>query len=227
MRTRIAQTRNLRLLAEAGQALATRSPGLPGIGLVWGATGYGKTTAASWFRNASNAVYVRAYATWTPSAMLGAICRELDSVPQNRCSAMVDFIVEQLALRGRPLIVDEADYLLSSKKLLETLRDLHDVSTSPLIVIGMADFRRKVASREQFAGRIAQTVEFRAADLSDARVLADTVCEVAIADDLLERLHRASQGSMRLLAKALEERERAAKRQGLTKVTLSDCAELN
>jgi DNA transposition AAA+ family ATPase len=222
MRNQIAKVKNISSLWQAGQALRSRSVGVPGIGLVWGATGYGKTTAAAWFANEVNAVYVRAFATWTPTAMLGAICRELSAQPMARCSTMIDFIVEQLTTRGRPLFVDEADYLVGNKKLLETLRDLHDMATTPLILIGMADFRRKVVHREQLAGRIAQWVNFRPADIADARTLTEAVCEVDVADDLLEELHCASRGSMRDMIVGLDRVERWAKRQGKAKVASKD-----
>jgi hypothetical protein len=126
VKTTIAQTKNLVQISEAAEALASRTPGLPGIGLVWGMTGAGKTTAACWLRDRVNAIFVRAYATWTPSAMLGAICLEAGLPRRGSCAAMVEAIV------GR---------------LVETLRDIHDVSFQPLILIGMADFHRRVSQR--------------------------------------------------------------------------------
>lgn len=223
MKTLIAPVKNIRLLYEAGRALQTRSQGVPGIGLVFGSTGYGKTTAAAWFANEVNAVHVRAFATWTPSSMLSAIMRELSGDPMGKsCAAMVEFIIKELTDRERPLFVDEADYLVGSKRLVETLRDLHDMSSSPLLLIGMADFRRKIMHREQLAGRIAEWVEFRPADLEDATTLASTVCEVEIAEDLLDRLRVSARGSMRGLIIGLDRIERWAKRQGKSKVTAKD-----
>jgi DNA transposition AAA+ family ATPase len=161
---------------------------------------------------------VRANATWTPSAMLGSLMKELDATPRGSCSQMVDFIVEQLGQRARPVFVDEADYLVS-KRLLETLRDLHDLSTAPLILIGMADFRRRIIHKEQLAGRIAQWVEFKGADIEDARTLADAVCEVRVTNDLLESLHATTKGSMRGMIVGLSRIETFARRHG--KETLS------
>ncbi len=221
MRHQIAHVKNIKLLYQAGEALRTRAPGVPGIGLLWGPTGFGKTTAAAWYANQCNALYVRAVATWTPSSMLGALMRELDSQPMSRCADMVAFIVERLALENRPVFVDEADYLLS-KKLLETLRDLHDLSNAPLILIGMADFRRKVIHREQLAGRIAQWVEVRAADIDDARALATACCEVEVADDLLKDLQRETRGSMRGMTVGLDRIEAVARKLGKDRMTAKD-----
>jgi hypothetical protein len=222
MRYAVAHVKNISLLSDAGEALIRRAPGVPGIAVIWADTGAGKTTAAAWFANRVNAVYVRALATWTPSSMLGAILRELDVDPLSRCSDMVNKIAEELALKGRPLFVDEADHVISSKRLVETLRDLHDLSSSPLLLIGMADFMRQVKLREQLAGRVAQWVHFQPASLADARTLADAVCEVEISDDLLERLRSVARGSMRGLTVGLYKIEAFAKRTGKARVTAKD-----
>lgn len=224
MRNRIAQVANIKTLWAAAETLRTRAPGVPGIGLIWGATGAGKTTAITWLANQPrvNAVYVRAMATWTPTAMLGAMMRELDAEPRPRCSAMIDHIVGALAREDRPLFVDEADYLAESKKLLDTLRDLHDMATTPLILIGMKDFQRRVMKREQLAGRVSQWVEFQPADMKDARTLCDEVCEVRIADDLLASIHKSCGGSMRGLVVGLSRVEHHARKHGMAAVKLAD-----
>lgn len=222
MRVTIAPVKNITLLSQAGETLRSRAYGVPGIGLIWGRTGYGKTTAAVWFANKIHAVHLRANALWTPSALLRALMRELSAEPSSRLQDMLSFAVERLGQEKRPLIVDEADYLMSNKRLVETLRDIHDLSNVPLILIGMHDFRRKVATREQLAGRVAQWVEFKPADLEDARTIADTVCQISVTDDLLEELHKSSSGSIRDMVVGLSRIEEIGKRHGKDKMTLKD-----
>jgi hypothetical protein len=55
--------------------------------------------------------------------------------------------------------------------------------------------RAKIARWPQLNRRITQVVEFAPLSMADARTLADTCCEVAIADDLLAELHRVAGGS--------------------------------
>ena len=57
---------------------------------------------------------------------------------------MLSFIVEKLTLSGHPLFVDESDYLTENRKMLETLRDIHDVSQVPVIMIGMNEIAGKL-----------------------------------------------------------------------------------
>lgn len=232
MNYKIVSVKNVTRLSNAGDALIDRGLGMPGMGLIWGHTGYGKSTAATWFVNRVHGVYVRAMATWTPSAMLGAILRELEASPKGSCAQMAEVIVEKLAQSGRPLFIDEADYLVDNKRMTETLRDLHDLSTVPVILIGMAGIQRSLQHRQQLFGRIAQWVEFQPADLDDTRILADALCEVEVADDLLEQLYRAASvfkapgakvtgASVRLVVVGLARIEHYARTRGLESINSS------
>lgn len=219
MKNQLAHTKSVLALSAAFEALSGRDAGIPGMGLVHGYTGAGKTTAISWLINKSGGVYARASATWTPSAMLGRIMVELGAEPLHRGgAAMVEHICSELARSRRPLFVDEADYLMKNLKMLETLRDIHDMSGQPVVLIGMEGIERRIVHRAQFARRISQWVEFLPSDLEDARTLTDTVCEVDIADDLLEQLHAEAKGSVGLMVVGLSRIEAFAKGNGWKKV---------
>lgn len=222
MRFVVAGVKNISLLSDASDSLISRAPGVPGIGAIWAPAGAGKTTGVAWLAGKTNAVYVRALASWTPSSMLGDILRELDEGPRARCADAVRQIVDKLRASGRPLFVDECDYVVKRTALVETLRDIHDLSTVPLLLVGTDDFMRAVKLRQQLSGRVAHWVHFQPADLADARVLADAVCEVEVAGDLLERLHECVHGSMRGLTTGLVLIEKFGKRTGKTRVTLKD-----
>lgn len=215
MKNVMATTKNVVALHAAFEALHTRDSGIPGMGLVYGHTGAGKTTAITHLVNKVKGVSVRANATWTPNAMLGAIMIELGAAPMhNGGAAMVNHIKETMKRTARPLFVDEADYLLGNLKMLETLRDIHDLSSQPVILIGMEGIERRLAHRQQLTRRISEWVEFRPSDMEDARILANTVCEVGVDDELLEILHRESKGSIGLMTVGLARIEALAKGNG-------------
>jgi len=219
MKNRLAPVKNVAALQAAYEALECRDPGVPGMGLVHGETGAGKTTAVTWLMNRTNAIYVRAAATWTPSAMLGKIMNELGSEALARgASAMVDFITNAMAQDQRPLFVDEADYLLTNLKMLETLRDIHDISGMPVLLIGMKGIEKRLAARKQLLGRISQWVEFLACDREDAATLARTVCEVEVSPELMDTVHNEARGSMRSMVVGLSRIESFAKAQGLASI---------
>jgi DNA transposition AAA+ family ATPase len=211
MRSKFAMVKNAIRLQAAYEQLAGRDPGTPGMGLVHGFTGYGKTTAVAWLVNQTHGIYVRSFATWTPSAMLGSLMVELGAEPLPSCARMAGHIVNELCRTGRPVFVDEADYLLANTKMIESLRDIHDASNVPVILIGMEGIERRLIHRQQLARRISHWVAFQPCDAEDARTLADTVCEVAIEDDLLLPLHGAAKGSIGLMVVGLARIEAVAR----------------
>lgn len=214
MRHALAMVKNLSKLDTAYEALAGRAPGVPGMGLVYGFTGAGKTTALAWLVNRVHGVYLRATACWTPTALLGGLMVELGAAPLGRSAAMVAHSAQELAMTQRPLFVDEADYLVRDPRMLDTLRDIHDLSGVPVILCGMEGLERQLVHRPLLARRVTQWVSFVAADREDARILADTVCEVGVADDLLDALHHDAQGSIGLMVVGLARIEALAKAQG-------------
>lgn len=214
MRTKLAPTKNVAALRLAYEALATRDHGVPGMGLVHGFTGAGKTTAVCELVTRVQGVYVRATSSWTPASMLAKVMQELGAQAMQRRAEMLDFIAQGLGESQRPLFVDEADYLVGHAAMLDSLRDIHDLSGAPVVLIGMQGIAQRLVHRKQLAGRISHWVEFAPCDLEDARTLTQTVCEVTVDDDLLARVHAESKGSMRLMTVGLARIESLAKANG-------------
>ncbi|WP_297831337.1 ATP-binding protein [Thermomonas sp.] len=188
MRNKIVPVGNVMRAMEACKALLARSAGMPGMGLCYGSSGLGKTTAVAWLATRENGVYVRARATSTPTSLLDTIGRELNLALKQRVDLKVDAIVEKLAQTGRPLFIDEADYVVGKdgeNRLANTVRDLHDLATVPVILIGMAGIDRRIALSPQLSGRMAQWVEFAGCSEADAQKLADELLDVRVAPDMV------------------------------------------
>jgi DNA transposition AAA+ family ATPase len=222
MRSKIVPVKNVARLASAARALTTRAPGAPGMGLVEGETGYGKSTAVAWLSNQVPSIYVRALACWSPNVMLTTLCDELRIANRGSNGALVTRIVESLSRSGQAVFVDEADYITRSERMTETLRDLHDLATVPVILIGMAGIAQKLSHRKQLTGRIAQHVTFEALDLDDAALIARELCDVTIKPDLLERVHADTRGSVRLMVVSLARIEQHAKAKAMSSIGAAD-----
>jgi len=222
MRHKVVATANVRAVMAAQRSNSARAAGQPGIDVIWAPTGWGKSWAMTWLAVQSGAVHVRALRAWTPCEMLRDICHELSIVPRNRCVPMIRDAVATLSATGRTLIVDEADYLARRGELLETLRDIHDLSTAPLILVGMEEFKASLMRYPQIAGRVAHWIEFQDNSIQDAQLVADERCEVKVGADLLRELHRQSGGSMRRLAAGLQQIELVARRAGKGALALPD-----
>ena len=222
MRNAIAQTSNLKRLLQAAHGLLFRSPGTPGIGLVSGPVGLGKTTSAKHICLLESAVWVEALPDWSPCWMLGDLAVELGAERAQATRVNFERVIGALRERPRAIFIDEADRLVDRLRMVETLRAIHDQTQAPLVLIGMSKLPRVIQSLPQLSSRVAQWIEFGPCDLRDVRTLATALSEVEIADDLIRRLHEESAGSVRAIRVALERIERMARRRGKSRVTVAD-----
>jgi DNA transposition AAA+ family ATPase len=210
MLLKLAPVKNVQKFDAAYAALISRPPGTPGMGLIHGFTGAGKTTTTTRKIVTSGAVYVRAMALWSPTVMCATICRELGIQPTAQPAEMVDRIIVRMTDTGKALFIDEADYLLWKKPLIECIRDLHDASNVPIILIGMQGIEIKVQKYRQLQRRLAQNIKFEPLDCDDVRTLVKTCCQAEFADDLIEYLQSETKGSMGLMMVGLPAIERLA-----------------
>ena len=72
------ETQNVQAFRQAAWILEDTERGKPGIGVVWGQAGRGKTFCAREYAVRTSAVYLRVMEDWTPRAMLATLCRELN-----------------------------------------------------------------------------------------------------------------------------------------------------
>ncbi|WKE64364.1 AAA family ATPase [Gallaecimonas kandeliae] len=221
MKEAIAPVKNVIATQDVFDSLAGRSYGVPGIGLIHGSTGLGKTTAVTHLFNQVNGIYVVARATDSATSLLSRIMDELGADPMPRVSRMVDHIIEQMSMHERSLFIDEADHLMRDVRMLETVRDIYDATEVPVVLIGMDQIARRISSRKQFYNRISEWAEFRPADLEDVMIMAETLLEdgIQVDPDLLDQLRKSAGGEMRRLAIGLGRIEKLAKTNELDFVT--------
>jgi len=226
MKPGFALVKNVQRFSAMADALINRPPLHPGIGVGWGPTGYGKSTVIAWWANEFDAVHTTLEELSTPSSLLDSLCKELGVRRRASLVATMALIIERLSQgdRPRPIVVDEADYLLGRKKmpLLNVLRGIHDKSQSPLILIGMHDFVSGLISQRdqaQFVGRIGEWLKFEPIDMDDLREIVRLRSEVEIAEDLMARLHQESGGSARRAVIAISQVEKFAKLHGHRRVS--------
>ena len=182
---------NVGLLAGALDRALQRPAGLPGLVVTYGPSGYGKSVAAAFAANLHRAYYVECRDTWSKKAFLQAVLREMALIPARTLSEMVDQVAEQLSLSGRPLIVDDVQYLLD-KAAANVLTDIYNASQGTLVLIGEERVPASLAKLERLHNRVLEWVPAQPASLDDVRQLAqNTYPKLHIADDLLGDLRQA------------------------------------
>ena len=225
MKTAFAPTENYERLLAAAARVEARVAREAGIVLVTGPAGYGKTSSVRRFAVQQNALYLRAKTFWTPRVFLSALVKELGGEPGHRRDRLFDQAIDLLSRETpRPIVIDEADHLARDVHALESARDISDTLENIVLLVGMDRLQRRIAHFPQVFSRVAEAVEFQPATLEDVTALAKTLSEIPIAEDLAQRIHKESQGRVRLILNALGR----AEQHGLTnRLKLVASADLN
>ncbi|MDK3072728.1 ATP-binding protein [Sedimentitalea sp. JM2-8] len=212
--------RNVAALVTLIKRVQKRGFGLPGMATFYGPPGFGKTYAACHAAAALDAIHIPVQKLWTKKTLLTSILNELSIVPRPTMADMMMQVNEGLALSGRPLIIDEADYAVA-RGLIEIIRDFHDGSSMPVILIGMEMLPQKLSKWELVDGRMLAWVGAEPADLRDAQMLARVYArDIVIDDALLERIVTVNKGNARRISTDLAHVNEQSLMQGSKRMTL-------
>ena len=213
-----APLKNVKLFSQMLQQLADRDPNLPGIGVFYGYSGYGKSMAAVYATNKLDAAYVEVGYSWTSRILTNSLLDELSIAPASTVAEGVQIIIETLQEDPRPLIIDEADHLLK-KQTIEIIREIHDKAFVPVALIGEEKMPTKLLKWERFHNRVLKWQPAQKADMADTRHLARLYCpEISIGEDLLAEIHEASEGKARRICVNLAAIKEQARTQGLQRL---------
>jgi len=222
MSTTIAPLANVSLLATSLEKALRRPVHLPGMVVMYGPSGIGKSFSAAYAANRYQAYYVECKSSWTRKALLAAILNSMGIVPAKTLPEMTDQAAEQLALSGKPLIIDEMDHIVE-KKAVEVIRDLYEGSQGTILMIGEEGLPSKLKQWERFHNRILDWVPAQLADIDDCRLLARLYSpDVLIADDLLIEVTKSAKGCVRRICVNLEQIRRVASDVGVAELSRKD-----
>ncbi|MGE4406080.1 AAA family ATPase [Pseudomonas sp.] len=211
----------LRLLERA----MDRDPRLPGMVCFHGPSGWGKSTSASYAYQKLGAYYIECRSTMTKKTFLAELLKEMGVMPERTIGAMYAQAVSELQASGRPLIIDEMDYLVQ-KSAVDIVRDLHDETGAAIALIGEEKLPRKLQRWERFHGRILDWQGAQPITLADCQHLARLYCPgIQLDDDLMQRLHKLARGSARRVCVNLSHIAEECRRQGLDDMSLADWGE--
>lgn len=192
MRKLFARTSNVTALVNAMARLSGSQEGIPRMGLIYGEPGLGKTRTSLWWTLANDGVFVRTKKLMTGRWLLEEIVAELGEAPMNRTSDLFRQCVTQLLDKPRTLLIDEVDYLAYDARVLETLRDIHDTTNTPVVFIGMSGAEKKLQRYKHLYDRFSEIVPFKPLTEADITSVAEQLCEVKLTKDAISFIHGAS-----------------------------------
>jgi len=202
-----------------------REKGTPGFVALSGPTGFGKSTACAYLANKHGAYYVECKSVWSKKALLENTIYAIFGrayAKATTVSGMLDQISEQLAKSGRPLIIDEFDYLVE-KAAVQIVRDIYESSKAAIMLVGEENMPAKLLKWERFHGRVLDWAVAPAADMDDVRTLSGFYSSgITIQDDLLEHIHSKAKGSVRRITINLVRVRQEAIYQGLSAISLKE-----
>ena len=218
-----APLRNVTLALETAYRLIDRPPGVDGLGLFYGPSGYGKSRASQYVQNKLNAVYIEIFDFWTKKVFVSNLSAELGVTPRGTIAAMMERVLQTLQDDpNRLLIIDEADKLVD-KGMIELVRDLYKGARIPVLLVGEDRLPEKLAAYERCQNRVTAFAMAEPSDLDDARQLARIYHpKLTIDDALLADFVSKTKGVASRLVTTLAEVATFAKTHGLTQVTAAD-----
>ncbi len=200
--------------------LIDRPSGVPGLGVMHGESGIGKSYATIYAQNKTRAIRVEVGESWTKAVFLKAVLRE-GGVPDPK-GTVASLAEQAIMLLGddprRPLIIDEADKLVD-KKMIELVRELHEHSQVPILLVGEEQLPKKLMLIERVHNRVLDWLPAARCDLEDCRKLAVIFLPGVVIDDaLLDHVRLEGDGRARRIVVTLTNMAEWARNRGLKAV---------
>ena len=187
MKKTFIRTKNVKQFVSLMDELQKLPSNIPKMALVYGEHGLGKSQTIQWWADKNDSVYVRATQGMTSRWLLSEIVEELGEEAYWHLQDNFELIENILKENPRVVIVDEIDYLIE-KSIIETLRDLHDKTGCPMVLVGMGTADKKIARYPHIMDRIYKILKFEKFNSEDIKEILIELTDLKIKDDAIEYL---------------------------------------
>lgn len=214
MRKTFVRTKNVKNFVALMEELKTLPPNIPKIALVYGEYGLGKSETIKWWTFKNDCIYVRANQGMTTRWLLSDIAEELNIESYWHIDETFNEVEKTLIQSRKTIIIDEIDYLID-KKSIETLRDLHDRTGCPMVLVGMANVNLKLTRYPHLMDRVYKKYEFQKYTPDDIKQILEELTEIPFTNDGLEYLST-RENQFRQIVKLINNIEKKAKTNQIT-----------
>ena len=183
------RTNNVKNFIGLVENLVNKPKNIPKMGLVYGEPGLGKTQTALRLVCKYDGIYLRASNLMTGRWLLDWLIKEMDELPRYLTSDNFNLVVKKLKTNPKVIFIDEIDYLMNNFKTVEILRDLHDETDCPIIMIGMGLAHRKLERYKHLYDRFSEILKFETFGVSDISQIVNELLQVLVCTDAIEYIH--------------------------------------
>ena len=210
------RTKNVKKFVALMEEVKQLPANIPKIVLVFGEYGLGKSETIKWWTFKNDCIYVRANQGMTSRWLLSEIAEELGEEAFWHIQDTFNLVEQKLKQNPKPLIIDEVDYLVTNN-VIEILRDLHDRTGCPMILVGMVNIDKKLSRYPHLKDRIYKAFKFEPFGKQDIKQILSELSEIPITNDGLEYL-ATRHNQLRQMVKLINRTEKLAKTNGLTEL---------
>lgn len=211
------KTNNVKRFITMMNNLQNRPEGVPAIGLVYGEPGLGKTQTINWWAFKNDAILVRCTQLMTAKWLLNEILDYMTEIKPYYTSDCFNAVVRNLILNPKVLIVDEIDYLTIDSNAIETLRDIHDKTNVPVILVGMTSANSRLKKFSHLYDRISEIVKFEKFSKTDIKTIVSELSEIEVTDCAIKYIYL-NLNRFRQIVKTINKAEILAKANGLNSI---------
>ena len=188
------------------------------MGLVYGEPGLGKTQAIKWWTFKNDAILIRCNQMMSSKWLLREILDYMSEIKPYTVSDSFDEVIKNLILKPRVLIVDEVDYLTMEKvKLIEILRDIHDKTNIPVVLVGMTSANSRLKKFSHLYDRLSEIVKFERFSKADIKTIINELSEIEMTDCAIKYIY-SNYNRFRQIVKVINKAETVAKANGLSSI---------
>ena len=187
MKRTFIKTKNVKRFIALMDELQTLPYNIPKIALVYGDYGLGKSQTIQWWVDKNNSVYVRAVKSMTSRWLISEIAEELGEEPFWHTQETFSIVESHLKRNPKTIVIDEMDYL-TQNDTIELIRDLHDKTNCPIVLVGMAMADKKLARYPHLCDRIYKSLKFETFNSEDIKEILSELTELNFTSDAIEYL---------------------------------------
>ena len=211
------KTNNVKRFITMMNNLQNRAEGVPGMGLVYGEPGLGKTQTINWWAFKNNAILVRCTQLMSARWLLSEILEEMGEIYGYKISDCFKLVVRNLLVNPQIIIIDEVDYLTVDSRAVETLRDIHDKTNVPIVLVGMINAKSRLKKFNHLYDRLSEIVKFEKFSKADIKTIVQELSEVEITDCAIRYIYT-NLNRFRQIAKTINKAEIIVKANGLNSI---------